>query len=509
MKKALKITGIVVSVLLVILIFLILTPLLFKAKFAEIVKNTANKSLKTELSFSEMDVSFFRHFPNLTISLNNVSLRSSAPFVKDTLIKAHDISFGVNLRSLFHGPIRITRVYLDKAKVLIQYNEKGLSDFDVYNSTSDTTQKVASTSATGGASIKIEDIVFIKTDLVYSDASIPLKIVAHGINYHGNSNINNDILRLSSRVQIDSLDFIYDHVHYLKAKPIKANLVTSINLNSLSMKFERNDLHIKDIPFEFRGEFSLRKDGYTFFLSLFSEMGDEYLSGSLWLVSGKNLYLSLKTDVSLNLEHWAKGFGIKDMDLKGLFSMKMNADGEYYTGQNPESKKPDTIILSIPNFTVNSKLTNGYLHYKSLPEAITGISFNLQAVATHNDYKSITLKMDSLKARFMKNTLEGYFRLKGLDEYPMEGHLTTRLNMAELKQVVPLDSMDLKGILNLDLDVNGRYAPEKKMFPMTTLAVILKDGAIQTKYYPHPVENINLDATLSNSTGKLATQRSS
>jgi len=41
------------------------------------------------------------------------------------------------------------------------------------------------------------------------------------------------------------------------------------------------------------------------------------------------------------------------MDLKGLFAMKMNADGEYYTGQNPESKKPDTIILSIPNFTVN------------------------------------------------------------------------------------------------------------------------------------------------------------
>jgi len=31
----------------------------------------------------------------------------------------------------------------------------------------------------------------------------------------------------------------------------------------------------------------------------------------------------------------------------------------------------------------------------------------------------------------MKNTLEGYFRLKGLDEYPMEAHLTTRVNMAE------------------------------------------------------------------------------
>ena len=92
-------------------------------------------------------------------------------------------------------------------------------------------------------------------------------------------------------------------------------------------------------------------------------MGDEYLSGSLWLVSKKNLWISLKADVNLNLENWAKGFGVRDADLKGLFSMKMNADGEYYTGQNPSSRKPDTIPLSIPNFTITSKMTNGYFHY--------------------------------------------------------------------------------------------------------------------------------------------------
>ncbi len=502
MKKTLKISGIILIVILIILIFLVLTPILFRARFAQVVKNTANRSLKTELNFSDMDVSFFRHFPNLSFTLTDLSLKSSAPFTHDTLIKARDVSFGVNLLSLLHGPIRINRVYIDRARVIIQYNDKGLSDFDVYSSSSDTTNKP--TAASGGASIKIEDIIFIKTELTYFDPTVPLKIVAHGLNYHGKSNINNDIVRLASKVQIDSLDFIYDRVHYLKAKPVKANLITSINLNSLSMQFERNDLHIKDIPFEFRGEFSLRKDGYTFFISLFSQMGDEYLSGSLWLVSKEHLWISLKADINLNLENWVKKFGVSDEDLKGIFAMKVNADGEYYTGQNPESKKPDTIPLRIPNFTLTSKMSNGYFRYKSLPQAITGISFNLNASSKDNDYKSLNLQVDSLKARFMKNNLEGYFRLKGLKEFSVEGHISTRINLAELRQVIPLDSLDLKGFLDMNLNVNGKYSPLNKEFPVTTLTLSLKDGTLKTKYYPQPLENINVIGTVVNQTGKLA-----
>ena len=76
MKKTLKITGIALAIILIALVFLVLTPLIFKEKFAVIVKNTANKTLKTEMNFSEMDVSFFHHFPELTITLTGFSLKS-------------------------------------------------------------------------------------------------------------------------------------------------------------------------------------------------------------------------------------------------------------------------------------------------------------------------------------------------------------------------------------------------------------------------------------------------
>lgn len=506
MKKTIKITGIALIAILIIFFLLLLTPSLFKDKFATIVKNTANKAIRTELNFSGMEVSFFRHFPNLTITLSDVSLKSSAPFSTDTLIKAKDISFGVNLKSLFRGPVTITKIFVNKGSVVIQYNEKGNSNYEVFTGSSDSTQTKDTTSSSS-AGFQIEHIAFIKTDFIYSDPSVPLKIAAWGINYHGKSLLEDEILKLSSRVQIDSVDCFYNHIPVIDSKPVRAQLSTNININSLQMKFEKNDLYIKDIPCEFRGEFSFREKGYDFFLSLFSMYGDEYISGSLHLVSDKNLWVYAKADVNIDLNSWTKGLGIRDTELRGMFSMKLKAEGKYATGQNPVSNNPDTILLSVPNVTITSNLANGYFRYKKLPEPITGISYNLKANLTNNDYRSVTVHLENVKAGFMKNKMEGYFRLDGLKDFPFEGKIHTQLNLAELHRVVPLDSLDLKGMLELNLITKGKYAPEKKMFPVTRVNLNLTQGAVLTKYYPHPVENINVSATVTNNNGILSDSR--
>jgi AsmA protein len=504
-KKALKISGITFAVIFAIFIFLVLSPLIFREKFAAIVKSTANTELKTEMNFSEMNVSFFRHFPNLTITLMDFSLKSSSPFTKDTLISARDISFGVNLRSLFSGPVKITRLYINKGRVVMQYNESGASNFEVYNTAPDT-GKAADTVASAVA-IQINYIVFIQTDFIYSDPSIPLNVVVHGINYRGESKLTNDILKLTSRVRIDSLDLWYDNVRYLKSKPVKADLTTSINLNSLDMKFEKNDLYIKDIPFEFKGEFNFRKDGYSLFLSLYSMFGKEYISGSIYLISAKNLWLSVKADVNLDLQNWTKAFGVQDYDLHGIFSMKLNAQGDYITGQDPARSEPDTVILSIPDFTFSSKLTNGSLRIGQLPQAITGISFDVAASSKDHDYRSVRLRLENLKAGFMKNKLEGFLRINGLRDFPVEARLSTLVNLAEIRNVIPIDSLDLKGMLDIRLDVKGNYAPEKKLFPAAELILNLKEGFIKTKYYPIPLENVNVAASVNNKSGELSDTR--
>jgi AsmA protein len=503
MKKALKITGIAVLVILVLVLFMALVPVLFQKKFAEIVKNTANKNLRTELNFSSMEVSCFRHFPNLTVTLHDFSLKSSAPFVQDTLIRARDVSFGINLGSLISGPVRIGKVYLNRARIVVQYDESGGSNFNVYESPVDSSGEAADTAGTGAAALKIEQIVFSRADFIYTDPAIPVKLFVHGFNYKGQCEIVSNTLRLHSSVDIDALDFWYDGIPYLRSKPVTAELTTSVDMNSLAIKLEKNDLRIKDIPFEFRGELAFTPDGYEFFIALYSAFGEEHISGSLWLVTTKHLWISAKTDILIDLRKWSRNFGVTDIELGGMFSMKLKAQGIYSTGQDPQSKSPDTVLLSIPSFTFTSKLSDGSFRHKACPEPIRDISFMLTATAD-SDYRSTGIRLENLQAGFLDNRVEGYLKVANMKDFPVEGRLTTSLNLEELSRIIPLDSFRLQGLLGVDLDVNGNYDPGNHQFPVTRLTVNLRDGSVQTPYFPSPVENIQVAASVINRDGTLA-----
>ena len=82
--KTAKIVGIS-SVTILALLFV--TPLIFSDIIKEEIKKTANKKLSGEMNYSDASVSFFKHFPSLTITLNDFSLIGSAPFQKENLIK--------------------------------------------------------------------------------------------------------------------------------------------------------------------------------------------------------------------------------------------------------------------------------------------------------------------------------------------------------------------------------------------------------------------------------------
>ncbi|MDD4602941.1 MAG: AsmA-like C-terminal region-containing protein [Bacteroidales bacterium] len=505
MKRIRKILIVVFLTLLVLVTLLLTVPFIFKDKISQELKAVANQRLKTELNFSEINVSFFRHFPRLTFGLKDFSLKSSAPFEKDTLISANEVAFGVDVLSLFSKTIIISRIYLDKANVEVRYDEKGAANFMVYNSSESI--KVKDTISTGMADINIEHITFSNSRFVYADPSIPVSVELKGLNYSGKCNLTRDILSLTSKIRINTVDFILNKTPYLREKPLEAQLTTIINTRTLNIKFEKNDIRIKDMPVNFNGRFTFQKGGYLLVLRLLSIYENEIFSASLQLKSTDHLYIKARANTVMNIAKWSQAIGFKDVSLRGLFTMNFNAEGIYETATESYGKELRTVIRRIPMFTLFSSITDGYLKYKKLPQAITNISFDLNVSAPDENYRHIRVKLEKLNAQFFKNHIEGYFHVNGLDDFPVEGKLSTQVNLAELKRVIPLDSLDLQGKLDLDLTVKGKYSPEKKYFPVSEIKLSLKEGRIQTKYYPHPLENINIESVVTNGTGQLRDTR--
>jgi len=499
MKKALKISGGVVTAFVLLMLII---PLIFQEQINREIKKMANRTLKSEMNYTGVSLSFFKHFPNLSFTLDGFSLKSSAPFDNDTLIKAKEIAFGLNVGSLFGQTIRINRIYFEKAQINIRYNENGTSNYDVYQH-GDTTAKRDTTGST--ANLKIEQIILSDCKVVYSDLSIPVEVVADGLNYSGSSNISGDLIDLASKVTINKLDVSYDHVKYIDSKPVTAKLSTKINSRDLTVNLEKNDLKIKDIPLEFHGKFNFEKDGYQVNLNFLSIMEKEFMSARFKVKQGKDLWLFAKVNASIDAGRWAKALDVKVAEIRGFYEMNLLADGSYATGTVKKGirNEVDTVVVSIPKFTLMTRLKDGYFKYASLPQPLTGINFQLNASCPDHQMENISVQLDNLEASLLKNKITGYFRLNNLRNFPIDANLQGSCNLAELKQALPLDSISLAGTLALDVKVKGNYVPDKKQFPVTNAAISLKDGFLQTRYYPHPLEKVTVDALVTNTTGTM------
>ncbi|MGH2564461.1 MAG: AsmA family protein, partial [Ginsengibacter sp.] len=184
-----------------------LLPVLFPGFVADKIKQWANNAITTELNFSKARLSFFNHFPSLTLTLHDVTLMGSPPYAKDTLLKADEIAFGIDLSTLFSKTISIDEIYLDDANISLKVYKEGAANYNVYKSGNK--QKTVSTDTTG-TSLKIKKIQISNSNLVYNDLSIPMLINAKNLNYTGEGDLDKAIFDLSSKIKIESLDLTYN-----------------------------------------------------------------------------------------------------------------------------------------------------------------------------------------------------------------------------------------------------------------------------------------------------------
>ena len=597
--KALKISGIVLGV---ILLLLFLIPLLFPKSISNKVKELVNSRIQGELNFSEASLSFFNHFPSLTVTLHDFNLKGAAPFKKDTLLAAGEIAFGIDLSTVFKEQVQVNEIYLTDAFINIQVDKKGAANYNVYVSEPD---KNSITADTSSAALKIESIRIKNSRLVYNDQSLPMLINAQGFNYTGRGDLSKAIFDLHTKMDIGLLDFYYDGRPYLRSKKIAAELITKINTNSLAFVFEKNDLMINELPVRFKGRFEFLRNGYdmdfrlrskgTDFHNMITALPPEYLTwldktevkgfGSISLaLAGKyiastntmpslalkvkvwngfiahqktpvplsSLYLnaevklpqfntealSFKMDslhfnldkdymnavlklkgmsapdiyarvnASVDLEKWQKAVGLDSLELKGNYTLNLLARGKYARGVVKRGiRKVDTVITSIPEFSLTSTFRNGYFKYAALPQALSSINFKIDADCPDNDYKNARLSVDGLNVSILNSFIRGYLKYGYTAASAVDARLESKFRLADIRTAIPMQDITLNGDLNINILSKGLYLPVRKKFPVTTASVRLNDGAVQTSYYPNPITGINIDAQLINTGGTFKTTK--
>ena len=115
LKKILVITGIF---LLALVVFAVAAPFIFSGKLKSLAKKEMNENLKAKSDFKDVNLSFFRHFPKVSVGLEEMYITGPDAFAGDTLISANRIDVAVNLFSLLgSGPMEVTHVSLNQPRI--------------------------------------------------------------------------------------------------------------------------------------------------------------------------------------------------------------------------------------------------------------------------------------------------------------------------------------------------------------------------------------------------------
>jgi AsmA protein len=464
--KTVKYIGISLTV---ILALMFVTPLIFSDKIKEEIKKTANKKLAGEMNYSDVNVSFFKHFPSLTLTLNDFKLNGSAPFQKERLINAKEVSFGINVSSLIFGKsIKIDEIYLSNSTINIKVNKEGLANYNVY-----ITEKEVEKKDEESAGIKLEHIEIINSQLVYDDQSTQLHFDAFGFNYLGKGDLSQDVFDLYSKAKIDKLNLLYEKEHYLMNKKVDADLITKINVNSLSFVFEQNDLMINLLPVDFKGKFDFLKDGYNMD----------------FIVKSTNANLQdLFTAFPPKYITW-----LKKTELKGKTDLLLTLKGKYI-----ESK------AVAPNFNLDLKIKDGFVNYDKSAFPVSNLNLDLSTSLPSLNPDLLIVDTKNISLNINKDYLKAKLYIKGMNTPEIDAVFNSKIDLEKLNRAIGIPDFELKGTLVGEGKAKGKYDPQHKIFPITNAKINLKSGYIKTKYYPNPIININILTTIKNQKGTFS-----
>lgn len=444
-------------------------PILFPGQISNQVKIFANKHLAGKLDYKKTHLTFFRHFPSLTVSVDNVLLKGSKPFEQDTLLAAKELSVGINLKNLiFDGQIKIDEIYVNDAYANVFVNSRGQANYNVY--VSKPSEKPKYTTETG-ASIKLDLIKLKNWNIKYNDHAANVLVNAKGLNYTGKGGLSEDIFDLKTYLEIDKLDFALNRIWYAQQKSLHADLITRINTDALTFVLRKNELRINELPLKFTGFVSILKDGYNIDITAASE---------------KTTIKDMISVLPPQYLNWAK-----DTKIEGNSDLFFSLKGRF---SEPKSLKP--------RLKASLKVQDGFVSNRSAPVPMNNLNTDLNVDLPSLDTDQLLLDLRNLSFDLGKNNrFKAVVKTQGTDEMKIYANIRGGVNLATLDAALGLKDIELKGLMNTDIQSNGISNMDKKLFPKTKGYFNLKNGWLKTKYYPNAIQNINILANVHNTDG--------
>ena len=424
MKKALKIAGITVGVILILLLVL---PFAFQGKIEKIVKQEGNKMLNAQFDFSALNISLLRNFPSASVTLEDFYLKGTGAFENDTLIQAGELTAAVNLFSLFgDSGYDISKIIIEDTKVKAIVLEDGKPNWDVMKASAeeDTVQETSTESSPFRIKLKRLSVKYLSVS--YDDRQAGMYAAIENLKATCSGDFGSERTLVDLELKTPALTYRTGGVPFLNRAALEADMNVDADLVNNKFTLQDNSISLNAIKLNIDGWAAMQKDGVGMDIKLnTNEVGFKELLSLIPAIYAKD-FQDLKTDGKASLTAFAKGTLTQEQ---------------------------------MPQFEVALNVENAMFRYPSLPAGVDGINISATVKNPGGNIDATEVTINPFDFTLAGNPFSLKAIVKTLTSDPdLQATAKGTLDLGKIKDVYPLEDMSFNGTIQADMNLAGKLS---------------------------------------------------
>ncbi len=460
-----KILKIVLISLLVLIGVAFAVPYLFKNQLIAKVKKEINANLNAKVDFKDVNISLFRHFPKVAVTLDELYITGTGVFVADTLLSAKQIDAAVNIMSIIKGSeMTIYSIFAESPRVHAIVNKDSLANWNI--------MKPDTVALTAGAGkpfkMDLQHYEINNAYISYKDETSAIGTEIFNLHHSGSGDFSSDLFTLKTSTTAENVNVSYGGVSYLSNAKAAADADIQVDNKNNIYSFNTDKISVNDLQIASQVTIkNLLKKGYNMDISF--KAPSTAFKNLLSLVPAvyQHDFEKIKTS----------GTAIFSGFVKGIYNE-----------------------TSIPAYHVDLEVKDGFFQYPDLPKPLQNI--NIKAQVDNPDGITDNTVVNVEKAHLELDN--DPFDIRLLIKHPItdmfvDAAAKGKLDLGKTAQLVKLEAgTKLSGLLNADLFVKGNVkAIEQQKFDQFTAGgtLNLNNFLYVAKDYPTGVKINNLQTS--------------
>lgn len=441
MKKVVITIAVIVFVLIAALI---IVPVLFKGPLLKKVKTTINEQVNAEVEFTDFNLSLLRSFPNVMVELEGLTVIGRDQFAGDTLVAMQSLATDISLSDLFGGEdFTIQSLRLTDAHVHLKANASGQVNWDIAKSSS--VEEETASSEESGMAISLQEIKVRDLSMTYADEASAMVLGLLNTNLDASGKLDGTITHFDLDGEVGEFKFTYDSVDYVANTVLKVRSQLMADYDKMNFEFGETTLHLNELPLDLSGRFEMPSDSMYFDLQFKQPQSD---------------FETLLAMVPQSYQSY-----LEDIKTTGQAGFEGSVKGWFY----------DELY---PAISTHIYVNNATLNYAGSPEKVEKIALDGKIEKPEGGLDLLTVNVSKAHAQIRENPVDARFFLSHpMSDPAFDASFSGKIDFTRLAEIIPMDSIQLQGLLDGNLSVKGRMsAIEKENYEQ-----ISSDGAFNFK----------------------------